>query len=84
MVAKGSSDVTMSVYRGDNPEDAYNSSSAFFTSNLTAGNNPAERRKTTAHAVYLKYGNTAVAQTWAMEHVQCEYQDTAVRFARTF
>jgi hypothetical protein len=84
VVAKGSSDVTMSVYRGDNPEDAYNSSSAFFTSNLTAGNNPAERRKTTAHAVYLKYGNTAVAQTWAMEHVECEYQDTAVRFARTF
>ena len=74
----------MSVYRGDNPEDAYNSSSAFFTSTLSAGINPAERRKTTAHAIYLKYGNTAASQTWAMEHVECEYQDTAVRFARTF
>ena len=84
VVAKGSSNVTMSVYRGDNPEDAYNSSSAFFTSTLSAGNNAAERRKTTAHAVYLKYGNTSASQTWAMEHVECEYQETSARFARTF
>ena len=84
VIAKGSSNVTMSVYRGDNPEDAYNSSSAFFTSTLSAGINAAERRKTTAHAVYLKYGNTTASQTWAMEHVECHYQDTSVRFARTF
>jgi len=84
VIAKGSSNVTMSVYRGDNPEDAYNSSSAFFTSTLSAGINAAERRKTTAHAVYLKYGNTTASQAWAMEHVECHYQDTSVRFARTF
>ena len=84
VVGKGSSNVTMSVYRGDNPEDAYNSSTAFFTSTLSAGSNAAERRKAIAHAVYLKFGNTAASQAWAMEHVECHYTETSPRFARTF
>ena len=84
LMASGSSDVTMSVYKGDNAEHAYNQTSSFYTRTFSSGRNVSERRKINAHAVYLKLGNTTASQTWAMEQMQVVFKETSPRFGRAF
>jgi hypothetical protein len=84
LLAKGSSDVTMSVFRGNSAEDAYNQTSALYTSTFKAGRNVSERRRVQGHAVYLKLANTTVSQSWSMELLQAVFSETSGRFGRVF
>ena len=84
LLARNSSNVTLSVYCGDNAEDAYNQTTAFYTATFSAGKNVAERRAVQAHAVYLKLGNTAVSEKWAMELMQSVSRETSGRFGRIY
>ena len=84
MLAKGSSDVTMSVFRGNNAEDAYNQTTPLYTSTFSAGRNVSERRRAQGHAIYLKLSNTTASQTWAMELLQAVFTETSGRFGRIY
>ena len=83
-LAKGSSDVTLSVFRGNNAEDAYNQASALYSATFSAGRNVSERRRVQGHAVYLKLSNTTLAETWAMELLQAVFTETSGRFGRIY
>ena len=84
LLAKGSSDVTMSVFRGNSAEDAYNQTTALYTATLSAGRNVAERRRAQGHAIFLKLSNTTASQTWAMELLQAVFSETSGRFGRIY
>jgi len=84
LLAKGSSDVTMSVFRGNSAEDAYNQTTALYTATLSAGRNVAERRRAQGHAIFLKLANTSVGQAWAMELLQAVFSETSGRFGRIY
>jgi len=83
-LGKNSSNVTASVFTGDNAEDAYAQTSAHFTSTFTAGRNVSERRRATSHAMYLKMGNNTVDQRWTLERAEADIALTARKFARIY
>ena len=84
LLANGSSDGTMSVFRGNSAEDAYNQTTALYTATLSAGRNVAERRRAQGHAIFLKLSNTTASQTWAMELLQAVFSETSGRFGRIY
>lgn len=83
IAGKGSSNVTATIYRGDNAEDAYNST-AFYTSTFVAGRNVAERKKAMGGGLYIKIGNNSAGQKWTFERAEVEIELTGRKFARSF
>ena len=84
ILANGSSDVSMSVFRGNSAEDAYNQTSPLYTATFSAGRNVSERRRAQGHAVFLKLANTAASQAWSMELLQAVFSETSGRFGRIY
>jgi len=83
-VGKNSSNVAASVFIGDNAEDAYAQTTAHYTATFVPGRNVSERRKAISHAIYLKLGNSTVAQRWVMERAEADLELTARKSARIF
>lgn len=83
-LGKNSSNVTASVFTGDNAEDAYAQTSAHFTSTFSAGRNVSERRRAMSHAMYLKLGNNTADQRWTLERAEADIALTARKFARIY
>jgi hypothetical protein len=83
-LGKNSSNVTASIFTGDNAEDAYAQTTAHFTSTFSAGRNVSERRRAMTHAMYLKLGNNTAAQRWTLERAEVDLSLTARKFARIY
>jgi hypothetical protein len=83
-VGKNSSNVSTSVFIGDNAEDAYAQTTAHYTATFVPGRNVSERRKAISHAIYLKFGNNTVSQRWVMERAEADLELTARKFARIY
>ena len=82
ILANGSSNATCDVYVGDTVEEAYNKTSSLSQATFSAGRNKSERRMARGRAIFLKLGNTAASEAWALEQIHCNYGELGRRFSR--
>lgn len=66
-LAASSNDLLLSLYAGDNQEEAMTAISPVFTATVSAGRNPSIVKRARGNAMMLKASHSASNETWAWE-----------------
>lgn len=83
VIASGSSDVTIDVFQGDTPEEAFASTSVL-TETVSAGRNPSIRGGALGQSLFIRLRNANSAESWSLESLAFRVKNLGVKAQRWF